>query len=274
MRTAIPTALVAIALAAAPAASANRSPSSNWAGYAVHGTTFQQVSAQWHQPKAACVSGKATYSAIWVGIGGFSISSSELEQVGTELDCDSSGHAVSSAWFELVPAGSHTTSLRVRPGDEVSASVSVVGGAVTVALSDLTRHGSFQRTFHPAAVDNTSAEWILEAPSACVAGTSFCRTLPLTNFKRATFKDARALETTGALGTISSGGWARTRINLVPDGQQFVTNRSSGVPYGTAHPSSLSPNGGSFSVAFRQVFVTPGTGFGLRWPQVPTELVH
>jgi Peptidase A4 family len=274
VRTAISTTLAAIALIAAPAASATRSGSSNWAGYAVHGATFQQISAHWRQPRAACVRGKATYSAMWVGLGGFSITSNALEQIGTELDCMVGGGVASSAWYELVPSQSHTLGLRIRPGDEVSASVAFGASGVTMAIADLTSGRSFQRTLHPTTVDVTSAEWILEAPSACIQGTNFCRTLPLTDFGHATFTTARALGGTGTLGTISSGAWAHTRINLVPNGQQFATNHSGAVPFGTARPSSLSPNGGTFNVTFRRVYVPPGTGFGHRLPRGPSYLRH
>jgi hypothetical protein len=274
VRTAISVAAVVMALALAPPALANRSASSNWAGYAVHGATFQQVTARWRQPHAACVPGKTTYSAIWVGLGGYSLSSNELEQIGTELDCNATGHTVSSAWYELIPDPSHTIGLRVLPGDQIEATVASAGGAVTLTLSNLSRHHSFQRTFRPAAVDLSSAEWILEAPSACIAGTSFCRTLPLTNFRQAVFTYARVLPTTGQLGTISSGPWAHTRITLVPSGQQFVTNNHGGVPFGTARPSSLSPNGGSFSVTFRRVYVPAGSLLTPRQPRGRSYLQH
>src|SRR5437763_11225858 len=111
MRAATLTAV--LVLAAAPAAEASV-PSANWAGYAVHGTSFQRVSAQWHQPRPVCGGGHRTYSAIWVGLGGYSLASNEVEQIGTELDCTSAGHAVSTAWYELVPSRSHTLELRIR----------------------------------------------------------------------------------------------------------------------------------------------------------------
>jgi Peptidase A4 family len=53
--------------------------SSNWAGYAVAGpvpasgaaVSYRAVSGTWVQPTATCTPGKATYSAFWVGLGGF-----------------------------------------------------------------------------------------------------------------------------------------------------------------------------------------------------------
>jgi hypothetical protein len=55
---------VSLALAAAPAALADTSQSSNWAGYAVHrsGVSFRTVSGTWTQPHATGTAGTAGYS--------------------------------------------------------------------------------------------------------------------------------------------------------------------------------------------------------------------
>jgi hypothetical protein len=274
MRVAVPSTVVAVALALVPAATADGNASSNWSGYAAHGANFQRVSAQWRQPRATCQRGTRTYSAMWVGLGGYALSSSALEQVGTELDCTASGHVVSSAWYELVPAASHTISLQVRPGDEVAASIAYATGKVTIVLSDLTSHRAFHATLHPSVTDVTSAEWILEAPSACIAGTSACQTLPLTNFGHATFARARAEADGGLAGTISKGPWVHTRITLVPGGQRFVTLRSGGAPFGTAKPSGLNRYGGSFNLTYKQVYVSSTPVLGQRLPRGRVYLRH
>src|ERR1700737_4151987 len=82
------TAVVLAALAAAPAAPPNTSTSANWAGFAVHkpGVNFHKVTGTWVQPTASCTPGSQSYSAFWVGIGGYYLNSSALEQVGTEID--------------------------------------------------------------------------------------------------------------------------------------------------------------------------------------------
>ena len=119
---AISLAVVALAaLAGAPAALADSTQSSNWAGYAVHraGITFAKVAGTWTQPQATCSGGRPTYSAVWVGIGGYNVSSQALEQTGTEADCTAGGHAVSSAWYEVVPAPSRTIKRTIAPGDRV-----------------------------------------------------------------------------------------------------------------------------------------------------------
>src|SRR6185437_11873695 len=101
MRPSIVIALIAAVVAVtAPAALADATHRSNWAGYAVHkhGVSFCTVTGSSRQPNAKCTPGVQTYSAFWVGLGGFSLSAPALEQTGTEVDCSISGKVVSTAW--------------------------------------------------------------------------------------------------------------------------------------------------------------------------------
>jgi hypothetical protein len=240
------------ALSSAPAASAETAQSSNWAGYAVHrnGVHFASVTGTWTQPRATCTSGQATYSSVWVGLGGYALSSQALEQIGTESDCTASGRAVSSAWFELVPSASRAIKMTVNAGDRVRAGVTVTGGEVTVTLSDLTRHTSFSKHLHPANVDTTSAEWILEAPSVCSdSSASNCHTLPLADFGLADFTAAAATTTTRHRGTIEDRMWTTTRISLAAAGRTFVSDSPASAV--GAVPSSLSAQGSAFTVTYR-----------------------
>jgi Peptidase A4 family len=275
MRAAAAFLCAVLALAVAPVAQASGTPSANWAGYAVHGTTFNRASGSWRQPRATCTPGGRTYSAMWVGLGGYSLTSNDLEQVGTELDCGLNGKESSSAWYELVPSPSHRIALAVHPGDRVSASVESSGGAVAVSIQDLTTHHGFRKSFHPAAVDVTSAEWILEAPSACIFGSTACQTLPLTDFGQATFGNARAQTTVGQNGTISSSAWQRTKINLTAQGQVFSGNRPGVTTLGaSATPSALNHYGGSFNVTYRPGHGTRSPSLARRLPGGPTYLRH
>jgi Peptidase A4 family len=250
-RRAISFAVAALAaLAAAPAAVADTTQSSNWAGYAVHrsGVTYTKVTATWIQPQATCSrSGRPTYSSMWVGIGGYSLNSRALEQIGTEADCTAGGRALSSAWYELVPDPSHTIRLTIDPGDRVRATVAVTGGQVTLSLSDVTRHRSFTRHLSAAIVDTSSAEWILEAPSVCTSAVS-CHTLPLADFGSAGFSSAAAVSTTGHRGAVSDRRWTATRISLAATGRQFISDP--GASLVTAVPSALSADGTAFRVTY------------------------
>ncbi len=227
-----------VGLVLAPAAAADTAASSNWAGYAIHrsGVSFQKITASWRQPTVSCTRGSQTYSAYWVGIGGFSPSSAALEQIGTEADCDGYGRPVLSAWYELVPAPSTPISFTLSPGDVIDATVTVKGHVVTMSLYDATRHHGVTKTLTARTVDTSSAEWIVEAPSDC-NGTSSCQTLPLANFGTASFADAKAQSTKGRQGSIASSNWGYTKINLLPSGQRFVAYP--GRAAGTATASSL-----------------------------------
>src|SRR5205823_8781300 len=151
-RRLVAAALAGLALACLTAwpALADDVQSSNWAGYAAHrgGVKFKRVTGTWRQPKATCTPGRATYSSVWVGLGGYSVSSKALEQIGGEVDCNARGKVISSAWYELVPAPSRTIRLKVRPGDELKATVTVIGHQARLQLRNLTRRHTFTRTVH------------------------------------------------------------------------------------------------------------------------------
>jgi Peptidase A4 family len=246
-------AVSAVALIGAPAAFADSSQSTNWAGYAIHrgGVRFKKVVGSWTQPKATCTPGTPTYSAVWVGLGGYSRTSQALEQIGTELDCNARGRAVSSAWYELVPAASHTTQLIVRPGDRLRASVAASANQVHLSLYDLTRHRSFNSTVKASVLDTSSAEWIVEAPSVCTTDVS-CQTLPLANFTAATINAASAESKSGHTGGIEDRHWGVSEISLVTPEPRFIAN--GGASGASAVPSMISSKGNSFTVTYR-----PGT---------------
>lgn len=270
-------ALAAAALAAllAPgAARADSSQSTNWAGYAVHrsGIHFRRVVGAWTQPTVQCTPGSPTYSSMWVGIGGYSMSSQALEQIGTEADCSASGRELSSAWYELIPADSRTIALHVAPGDGIVATVTVAGREVTLTLADATTGRSFERTLRASQIDTTSAEWILEAPSLC-SGNS-CRTLPLADFGQTGFAFAGATSTTGASGAIQAPGWNTTSISMTASGQR----RRGGDGRRTlvsVVPTTPSYGGSLFTVSFGGAGMGTTNAIEADAGHVPTDrLVH
>jgi hypothetical protein len=253
---------VAPALAVAPVALANTTGSTNWAGYAVHraGVSFRQVSGTWTQPSATCVNGQPSYSAAWVGLGGYNPMSGALEQIGTELDCTARGRVTSSAWYELVPAPSKTISLSVAPGDVMRATVTVTGHRVVVDLDNLTTHHRFHKTLDTDSIDVSSAEWIVEAPSECISQFS-CQALPLADFGSITFASATAAAVSGPPGAIADSGWGRTRIRLTPGNQSFIVARNTSDTTGTAAPSALRGGGSGFDVTYAAASASVPQGF-------------
>jgi hypothetical protein len=252
----LPLAVIAAVLWAAPAALAGTSTSSNWAGYAIHhpDVKFTKVIGAWTQPKLTCVPGFSTYSAYWIGLGGYDVNSNALEQIGTEADCNSSGAMRMSAWYELVPAPSRPIKLAVHAGDTIGATVSVKGHRVKLTLDDASTHKSVSKTVSTSAIDVSSAEWIAEAPSECSSSTS-CQTLPLADFGSTNFSFAFAQTSGGHNGTIADSKWSTTRITLVAGGRRFIGFGGGGG--GEATPSKLSDAGSAFSVTYS---AAPSTG--------------
>jgi hypothetical protein len=207
------------------------------------------VSGRWTVPTITCTAGSPTWSAMWVGLGGFRSSSGSLEQTGTTEDCTSGGRARYSAWYELVPAPMITLKMRVRPGHEMGASVNVAGTAVTLVLRDFTSGETFRRRFAMSAPDVTSAEWIAEAPSAC-DGQGFCQVLPLAAFGTVDFSHGRVTTLAGRTGAILDAGWRARAVELRSAGRIAGPPGSvSDTATTLAAPSALSASGGAFSVS-------------------------
>lgn len=243
-------ALLAIALPAGARAAMRSDTSANWAGYAVSkpGVRYRRVSSTWVQPAANCAAGQRRYSAYWVGLGGFHSTADALEQIGTQVDCSSKGQAFSSAWYELVPAGPVPIKLAVQPGDTVSATVTVSGKRVKLFIANRTRGTHFSRYVRAPKIDLTSAEWIVEAPSACDGYG--CHTLPLADFGSASFAGARATTTAGHGGPIADPAWSPTAIALSP-GAAFGADVVLDSAGAGAAPGDLSTAGDGFTVTYQ-----------------------
>lgn len=152
--------------------------SSNWSGYAVTAGPYTSATGAWTVP-AVSRSSRATYSSSWVGIDGFNNSS--LIQIGTEQDYFL-GAAHYSAWWEILPdGGTVITSMAVRPGDRMLATIAkdAGGGTWTITLANNTTGKTFstvQRYGGPGA----SAEWIQEAPTVGSSTAILARCSPTT----------------------------------------------------------------------------------------------
>jgi hypothetical protein len=246
--------LAAIVLpAAALARPIQHRQSSNWAGYAVTAATpFHSVSGRWIEPAATCDQGFPTYSAFWVGLGGFKQNSQKLEQIGIEADCTAHGRASTFAWYELVPNAPVQLKLRVRPGDVVTARVTLDGSRVGLRIQNLTTHRRFAKTLSFPAPDTSSAEWIAEAPSECVSA-NLCQTLPLTDFGTVHFTSSTATSAGAHPGTITDPAFTATELTLSSDAPVAGPRRVAFTPAsGGATPSGVSALGGAFVVTFQR----------------------
>ena len=249
-----------LAAGTAVAAAGAASVSANWAGYvaspsATVGSRFSSVSGTWTVPAVACTAGRETHSAAWVGLGGDSESAAALEQVGTDADCSRAGASAYAAWYELIPAGPVDLPVSLHTGDRMSASVTVRSHDVTLRIRDLSTGARLSITRHVSSVDVSSAEWIVEAPSVCVAADT-CATLALADFGSVSFSSATATAA-GHTGSIADPGWAATALELRQGaGQDFGhrPGRRFGRPSAlvSAAPSQLSGPLGAFSVSWQE----------------------
>lgn len=136
--------------------------SPNWSGYAVTAGPYTSATGTWIVP-AVRPTATASYSSTWVGIDGFENSS--LIQVGTAQSYHD-GAAFYSAWWEILPATARTiTTVAVKPGDTVSATITkATSDTWTITLRNATTGVSFATT-ETYAGPGASAEWIQEAPN-------------------------------------------------------------------------------------------------------------
>ncbi len=210
----------------------------NWSGYVVEtsltspqkgavtdvkGTWILPSVHHWIMPYAA--------SCVWIGIDG----NSSIEQVGTDSDyCQ--GTPTYYAWYEMYPNNAVMANLKISPGDKISAEVKYLGqDNFRLMINDTTTGKSFSTTQKAPAAQESSAEWIVEAPSYS------WRILSLANFGTVTFTNAQAT-LNGHTGTISDAAWKYDAVTMTT---------SSGTV--KAQESTLSSSGTSFSVIWHNL---------------------
>jgi hypothetical protein len=236
----------------------NTVESDNWSGFAATGSGFTDAKASWTVPAANCsvtpgTRSTPTYSSFWVGIDGYS--SSTVEQIGTDSDCDGTTPTY-YAWYEFYPADSfEISSVAIKPGDQISAEVSYSGSKFTVTITDETTKKSFSKTGTVNGAKRSSVEWIAEAPCCTRSGGI----LPLADFGTVDF----GLDYTGVTGTNdATSGSVKGPISAFGSAvEQIVMATSAGVD--EAVPSALSTDGTSFTIAWKSEGTTassPPTG--------------
>jgi hypothetical protein len=206
----------------APNHKVSHSTSTNWSGYAVTGTTYTSVSANWVQPQVNCSVTPTGWSSFWVGLDGDL--SSTVEQTGSEADC-SSGRPVYSAWYEMYPKYPVNFSNPVSAGDHFSGSVTTDGrGAFTLTLIDSTQGWTQTSSARLKHARLSSAEVIAEAPSSSGG------VLPLADFNNVGFSSAMANGATLTSSTpgvdpitMASGNTVKARPSSLSNGSFSVT---------------------------------------------------
>ncbi len=165
--------------------------------------------------------------AIWVGIGG--VRDTDLIQAGTQETVSGRGATQYQAWVETLPQASRPIPLAVNAGDSVSVSLEQrAGGDWLITFVNNTSGKSYQETIRYAS-SRSSAEWVVEAPSARRG-----RMLPLDEFGSVSFSQASTVENDQPLSIGQAGGRPITMIGQ--RGQAL------------ARPSALDGDGAGFNV--------------------------
>ncbi|MBI3859901.1 MAG: peptidase A4 [Thaumarchaeota archaeon] len=216
--------------------------STNWSGYAVTGSTgsVTDVKGSWIVP---AIQGECTstnqYSSFWVGIDGFN--SGTVEQTGTDSDCQG-GLPTYYAWYEFYPHPAFYAIQNIHPGDVITAEVKVSGRTFIVTITDVTTGQTFSKNARLNSAQKSSAEWIAEAPSSSGG------ILPLANFGTVKF----GLDYTGISSTnFATVGGVTQKISGFGANVQTITMVSQSGGAVKAQPSALSPDGTSFTVAWK-----------------------
>jgi hypothetical protein len=251
--------------------------SSNWSGYAVESNlsspaanAVTAVSGSWIVPTVTGSSNTTAYSAVWVGIDGYS--NGTVEQLGTEEDVIN-GRVQYDAWWEMYSTGKGQpeqviSNMTIEPGDSITASVQYISsgtyaGDFELSIVDnsrsndsFTAYESSSKLQSPVA-QRSSAEWIVEAPTV---GNSVAS---ISNFGSVTFTNASAT-INGVTGPINDSAWQNQAINigtksttlattsvLTNGGTSFVVSydgTSGSAVVGGKKGSAINPSGSSVGV--------------------------
>ncbi|MGC8635284.1 MAG: G1 family glutamic endopeptidase [Candidatus Limnocylindrales bacterium] len=145
----------------------NATVTDGWSGYAAGYGPFTGVAGTFTVPAIGATPWE-TFTDIWVGIDGIG-PESPLIQAGIEELYDPATGLHTQAWWETLPAHplkQLMDGVTVRPGDRISVAIDRISRTRwQIALTNHTTGATFD-TFETYAGPATSAEWIVEAPTA------------------------------------------------------------------------------------------------------------
>jgi len=205
----------------------------NWSGYAVTGTGITGVTSTFTVPTAGLI--PPGFTATWAGIGGYN--TSDLIQAGVGEQSLPSAPLVGaqySAWWETLPNAetpisgcSGDPNCTVNPGDSVTVNIANAGGNNwKISMTDA-NHWSWSLNVSYASSES-SAEWILEAPSLAVVQT-IAAPVGVAHF--------------GPTSTFNQGG-----TKTIAQGNPTAIDMGLGIGPNEATPSPLAADGQSFDV--------------------------
>jgi hypothetical protein len=221
----------------------------NWSGYAVTpaSSNITAVDSTFTVPSAGLT--PPGFAATWTGIGGYS--TSDLIQAGVAEDSAPTNPLLGDqyyAWYELLPNDETQltdcvgdSSCAVTPGDQITVDISNVSGDTwDISLTD---GGKWSWSDDVSYVSSeSSAEWILEAPTLAAAQT------PLADVGTVGFGPTSSYTAGGTTYTIAAGDPTTIDLSPLPTG---------GI-LDEATPSALAADGQSFNdCSYAQTCATP-----------------
>jgi hypothetical protein len=212
--------------------------SPSWAGYdglasANGGSLFYETDATFTQPTIQSC-GCSGDVGIWTGIGGAG-SSTEIIQAGTLTQTQAASQPTYTAFYEDYPENPHAVSApSVSPGDQIYVSVTYSNGETTFYIENETTGAYHSYPVSTPYYDGSSADWIVEKPTASTYLPPFTPSVPFTG---AWTMDSQSIGDVGGLTNLQ---------------KQFLT--SNGLPTGTplATPSNLNSYDG-FTVTWNNL---------------------
>ena len=199
--------------------------------------SVSSVTGSWIVPAVDCdgTNPKVGAASFWVGIDGYTTAT--VEQTGTDSDC-ASGKPLYYAWYEFFPdPGITITTIAVKPGDVMAASVTYNGSEFTVTITDQRTQETFTKSKAVAAAKRSSAEWIGESPAG-----------PLPNYGTVFFGQ----DETGLLGTCDATVESKSSpVGGFPSRTMHAITMVSSSGVAEAAPSALSTDGSSFSIVWQ-----------------------
>lgn len=143
----------------------NPNTSSNWSGYVFEGSGITGARGTFNVPALNPTAGLSDTTE-WVGVDGNA--DNTLIQAGIDEEYNPKlGHVVITPWWEILPAPeTPISSMTVSVGDSITAAVQQQSGSTTwtITVTDNTTGQTFATAQYYVGAQ-TSAEWIVEAPS-------------------------------------------------------------------------------------------------------------
>jgi hypothetical protein len=143
----------------------NPNTSSNWSGYVFEGSGITGARGTFNVPALNPTAGLSDTTE-WVGVDGNA--DNTLIQAGIDEEYNPKlGHVVITPWWEMLPAAeTPIPSMTVSVGDSITAAVQQQSGSTTwtITVTDNTTGQTFTTAQYYVGAQ-TSAEWIVEAPS-------------------------------------------------------------------------------------------------------------